>query len=186
MRESSSPLGGARSRWRYGFGWPHPRACRPSCAPPLPWAPTGRVAQREAEQAQAATEGVDRGPFCAQMKRENPLSKVNSELLCKPEKADQGGIISRHLIAPRTGLALSDSSLCQGLRRHGPCVWHGGPWPSEPSEADCLSCGPHRTRLCPVPPTLAYSLRSLSTSVRVTRPSSLPSSETTGSRPAPC
>ena len=34
MRESSLPLGVARSRWRHGFGWPHPRACRPSYAPP--------------------------------------------------------------------------------------------------------------------------------------------------------
>ena len=29
-RGRSEPLG-------HGFGWPHPRACRPSCAPPLPW-----------------------------------------------------------------------------------------------------------------------------------------------------
>ena len=106
------------------------------------------------------------------------------------QKADKGGIISRHpssepLALTSLALSVRYSSLCHGLHRHGPCVWHGGRWLSEPFEADCPSCGPHHTRLCPVPPTLAYSLRSWSTSVRVTRPSSFPSSETTGSRPAP-
>ena len=57
MRESSSLLGLARCRWRHGFGWPHPRACSRSCAPPLPWA-LGRVALREDQQRQPATLGV--------------------------------------------------------------------------------------------------------------------------------
>ena len=60
MRESSSPLGVARCRWRHGFGWPHPRAAPPlvRAAPAL--SATGRVAQREAEQALPACNGGGR------------------------------------------------------------------------------------------------------------------------------
>ena len=58
-RESSSLLGVARSRWRHGFGWPHPRACRPSCAPPLPWAPPAE-SRSEAEQSPACNGGRQR------------------------------------------------------------------------------------------------------------------------------
>ena len=53
-RESSSLLGVARSRWRHGFGWPHPRPRRPSCAA-LPWACRPSRAVCEAEQSQPAT-----------------------------------------------------------------------------------------------------------------------------------
>ena len=58
-RESSSPLGAARSRW------PHPRACRPSYAPaPGPaLGAAGRVAQREAEQKPACNGGYKQRIF---------------------------------------------------------------------------------------------------------------------------
>ena len=34
-QESSPLLGHGRDRWRHGLGWPRPRACSRSCAPPL-------------------------------------------------------------------------------------------------------------------------------------------------------
>ena len=44
------------------FGWPHPRTCRPSCAPPLCLRRSGRVAQREAEQTRLQQRRVDSQP----------------------------------------------------------------------------------------------------------------------------
>ena len=47
----SQVSGIARCRWRHGFGWPHPRVCRRSCAPPLPSGRRRRVARATTESA---------------------------------------------------------------------------------------------------------------------------------------
>ena len=60
---------------------PRVRVAPPASVPPLvraapaSWARSGRVAQRQAEQAQAATEGVDSEHHALQLIRENPANR---------------------------------------------------------------------------------------------------------------
>ena len=118
MRESSSPLGVTRCRWRHGFRKPHPRACRPSCAPPRALGAAGRVAQREAEQALPATEGVGSEPLhaaqCTKLRQWEHYQHPETESRRESTRIDR----TYYLIRPTPRTNSSPSTSQQALPGH--------------------------------------------------------------------